>query len=65
VTVEAPEAKTELPADLLGVVLGIANIAFDSDGNSYSGTHINRVRHRRHALRQKLQKKGTKALSGS
>jgi putative transposase len=51
VTVEAPEAAAALPTDLLGVDLGIANIAFDSDGNRHSGTHVNKVRHRHHALR--------------
>jgi transposase len=61
VTIEAPETKSELPFDVLGVDLGIANIAFDSDGNSYSGAHLNKVRHRNHALRQKLQRKGTKS----
>jgi putative transposase len=39
----------------------VANIAFDSDGNNYSGSHLNKARHRHHALRGKLQKKGTKS----
>jgi hypothetical protein len=60
-TIEVEGPKAEVPSDLIGVDLGVANIAFDSDGNSYSGTHLNRVRHRHHALRQKLQKKGTKS----
>ena len=61
VTVESPEATAALPVDLIGIDLGVANIAFDSDGNRYSGTHVNKVRHRHHALRSKLQKKGTKS----
>jgi len=61
VTVKVEEAEAKWPHDLIGVDLGIANIAFDSDGNSYSGTHLNKVRHRNHALRRKLQKKGTKS----
>jgi len=61
VSVEAPEAQAEMPTDLIGVDLGVANIAVDSDGNSYSGTHVNRVRYRHHALRRKLQQKGTKS----
>jgi putative transposase len=61
VSVEARERTTERPADLIGIDLGVANIAFDSDGNSYSGTHLNRVRHRHHALRRKLQQRGTKS----
>jgi IS605 OrfB family transposase len=61
VTVEVEQAKIALPTDLIGIDLGIANIAFDSDANSYSGTRLNKVRHRNQALRQKLQKKGTKS----
>jgi putative transposase len=61
VTVEAPETDRSLPADILGVDLGIANLAFDSDGNNYSGTHVSKLRHRHHALRRKLQAKGTKS----
>jgi transposase len=58
---EARERRADPPADLIGIDLGLSNIAFDSDGNSYSGTHLNRVHHRHHALRQKLQQKGTKS----
>jgi len=46
--------------DVLGVDLGIANIASDPDGETYSGKHLNSVRHRHRRLRKKLQKKGTK-----
>jgi IS605 OrfB family transposase len=47
--------------DILGVDLGIVNVAVDSDGRIHSGKAMNghRARHRR--LRQKLQKKGTKS----
>jgi putative transposase len=38
--------------DFLGVDLGIANIATDSDGNAYSGKPVNDVR-RRHNLQRK------------
>ena len=47
--------------DFLGVDLGIANIAVDSDGNVYSGSHVKSIRHRHKRLRAKLQKKGTKS----
>lgn len=60
-TVEVEEPKAEVPSDLIGVDLGVSNIAFDSDGNNYSGAHLNRARHRHHALRRKLQTKGTKS----
>lgn len=45
----------------LGVDLGIKNIATDSDGAIYSGGQVNGLRKRHAKLRQKLQKKGTKA----
>ena len=47
--------------DFLGVDLGVVNIATDSDGNAYSGSHVRSMRHRHRKLRTKLQKKGTKA----
>jgi putative transposase len=43
----------------LGVDLGVANIAFDSDGTRYSGSAMKGVRHRHRRLRTKLQKKMT------
>ncbi len=57
--IEAPEPDDV--TEFLGVDLGIANIATDSDGERISGQHVNRVRHRNQRLRQKLQKKGTKS----
>ncbi len=44
---------------VLGVDLGITNIAVDSDGQVYSGSEIKSVRHRHRRLRRKLQSKGT------
>jgi putative transposase len=53
------------PADLqdgvLGVDLGIVNLAADSDGTRYAGAHVNGLRRRYHRLRAKLQAKGTRA----
>lgn len=46
--------------DVLGVDLGVTNIAVDSDGVIYSGKAIKNVRYRHRRLRNKLQKKGTK-----
>jgi IS605 OrfB family transposase len=46
---------------VLGVDLGIVNIATDSDGDTFSGSQVNNVRHRHRRLRKKLQKKGTKS----
>lgn len=51
----------ENPAGFLGVDLGIVNIATSSDGVRYAGRGLNRHRKRQIALRQKLQKKGTKS----
>ena len=61
VTVDIPDVEEGEVFDLLGVDLGIACIAYDSDGNKHSGAGLNKVRHRNHALRTKLQKKGTKS----
>jgi IS605 OrfB family transposase len=47
--------------DLLGVDLGITNIATDSDGHIYSGKQVNGLRRRHARLRAKLQRKGTRA----
>ncbi|RIH82489.1 transposase, IS605 OrfB family [Calidithermus terrae] len=57
---EYDDPPTLDPQGFLGVDLGIVNIATDSDGEAYSGSHLNSVRHRQRRLRKKLQKKGTK-----
>jgi putative transposase len=57
------EVEEPAPGDLddaLGVDLGVANIATDSDGQVHSGCAINNVRARHRRLRTKLQAKGTK-----
>ena len=61
ITVEVPEEKEVEAVDALGVDLGIVEIAVDSDGKKYSGSTLNKVRHRNRSLRRKLQKKGTKS----
>jgi IS605 OrfB family transposase len=55
---EPPQAEVE---GVLGVDLGITNIATDSDGQMHSGQAIKHVRHRHRRLRAKLQSKGTKS----
>lgn len=57
--VETPEPPDV--TDFLGVDLGIKNIAVDSDGNTYSGSKVNSLRHRHAKLRARLQSKGTKS----
>ncbi|KAB8143849.1 IS200/IS605 family element transposase accessory protein TnpB [Chloroflexia bacterium SDU3-3] len=61
VTCEAVPAGTECASGVLGVALGVTNIATDSDGTIYSGKAIKNVRYRHRRLRGKLQKKGTKS----
>lgn len=61
VVVDIPEQREIEAVDVLGVDLGIVEIAYDSDGQNYSGSHLNKVRSRNQALRKKLQTKGTKS----
>jgi putative transposase len=60
VTREVPTPEPGEPTGTLGVDLGIVNLATDSEGESFSGEAVERVRVRHHALRQRLQKRGTK-----
>lgn len=46
---------------VLGVDLGIVNLATDSDGEQYSGEQVERTRQQYHGLRQRLQRRGTKS----
>jgi IS605 OrfB family transposase len=60
VTVDIP-ARAPIPAtDFIGVDLGIANIATDSDGNQHSGKDVERVRRKHNLQRKRLQRKGTR-----
>jgi IS605 OrfB family transposase len=58
-TVNVIEPLTNEPDGFLGVDLGIARIATDSEGQSFSGAHIRNLRKRHRRLRKKLQSKGT------
>jgi putative transposase len=56
VTVDVPDG-TPLPStDFVGVDLGVANLATDSDGEAHSGAAVEAVRQRYHTRRQTLQK---------
>ncbi len=57
--IDAP-AKADTTG-VLGIDLGIKNIAVDSDGTVHSSSKVNNVRHRRRRLRTKLQEKGTRS----
>lgn len=54
----APEASCE---GVLGVDLGIVELATDSEGNQYSGEAVKSVRRRVRRIRRLLQAKGTKS----
>lgn len=55
--IEAPEPIAV--DDVLGIDLGVTNIAVDSDGAVHSGRAIKNVRYRHRRLRNKLQRLGT------
>ncbi|MCX6642183.1 MAG: transposase [Candidatus Bathyarchaeota archaeon] len=61
VVVEASEESPYDPVGVLGVDLGIKNLAEDSDGEVHSGEQINQTRDRRDSLKAGLQSKGTKS----
>jgi putative transposase len=58
---EIEEPKPADVEDMIGVDLGIVNIATTSEGEQVSGSQVNRVRYRHRRLRAKLQCKGTHA----
>ncbi len=61
-TVDAPEPEPELdPSGTLGVDLGIANLATDSDGEIHTSERVEKSRKRYERIRAKLQKAGTKS----
>jgi putative transposase len=61
VTLEVPTPEPQETNETLGVDLGIVNLATDSTGESFSGETVEHNRKRHHALRQRLQKRGTKS----
>jgi IS605 OrfB family transposase len=61
VTCEVEEPDPQDVDDVLGVDLGVTNIASDSDGTIHGSRVMNNVRYRHRRLRTKLQKLGTKA----
>ncbi len=61
VSCEVEEPKLIDVDKALGIDLGLANIATDSDGNRYSGSHAISIRERRFRQRKRLQAKGTKS----
>lgn len=60
VTVDVPEGTMTPATDFIGVDLGIAKIATDSDGAAHSGKVVEAVRRKHNLQRNRLQKRGTK-----
>jgi IS605 OrfB family transposase len=61
VSVDVPDTEERKVLGWLGVDVGVVNIATTSDGQNFSGSHLNNLRHRSFRLRKKLQSKGTKS----
>ncbi len=61
VAVEMKEETPIEPKDIIGVDMGIENIAVDSTGKYYSGDEIKKVREYYADLRSRLQSVGTKS----
>jgi len=61
VIVEAPEESLYDPVDVIGVDLGIKNLAVDSDGEIHSGDKIQNARAKSDALKGRLQQCGTRS----
>jgi len=60
-TLDIQEVEQQTNIDVLGVDFGIVKIISDSDGQSFSGEKIDRVREKVHTIRKKLQSKGTRS----
>ena len=61
VVVDAPEENPFQPKDIIGVDLGIVNIATDSTGRNWSSERVEKVREKYERLRSILQSVGTKS----
>lgn len=56
ITVDLPDGTPTPTTDFLGVDLGVANLATDSDGEQHSGDGVEKCRIRHHTLRKSLQR---------
>lgn len=61
VVVDVPEPPPTTGDDVLGIDLGIVNLATDSDGDQYSGDTVETTRHHYERMRAGLQRVGTKS----
>ena len=60
-TIDLPEDAPIQPTRFLGVDLGLANLATDSDSNTYTGDAVEAVRQRCTTHRQTFQRTGSKS----
>ena len=60
-TIDIPSAPPINPVGVIGVDLGITEIATDSEGNQYSGSAVKAVRRRVREHRRQLQKKNSRS----
>ena len=61
VSVTVPEAPPFCPQGVIGIDLGIVQIATDSEGNQYSGEPVKKMRKKCRRLRKLLQPKKTRS----
>jgi len=61
IAVTISEADPFTPSDCIGVDLGIANVATDSEGNRYTGEPVKKVRKKYRRIRQLLQPRKTRS----
>jgi putative transposase len=60
VTVDVPEGTPIAVTDFIGVDLGLASIATDSDGRQHSGKPVEAIRRKHNLQRKRLGKRNTK-----
>jgi putative transposase len=60
-TINSDEPEEGEVEDVIGIDLGVVNIAVDSDGNCHSGAHVNNLRRRQRRMRAKTAAKWTRS----
>jgi IS605 OrfB family transposase len=60
VTVDVPDGTPVPATDFIGVDMGLANLATDSDGRIYSGAAVEKVRRKHKLQRKRLGRRNTK-----
>jgi IS605 OrfB family transposase len=60
VTADVPDGAPVPVADFLGVDLGVAQIATDSDGTAHTGAKVEKVRRKHNLQRKRLQRRNTR-----